>query len=180
MAHYQAYECPECRGQFRFYHHPDDEPPPKYCPLCGAHMEDEPEITFIPAAPHIERSIRKTADDVFRQTEAASIANAAAVEEITGMEANAMKVTNMGDYLRPGDVAAKMPVTPTAQLVNGQGQGGFQPLMGMTGKDFARATGEGAFPHAGDATRQLLTQGHSQRARMVEAAGNVGRHRPHR
>lgn len=179
MAHYQAYECPECLGQFRFLHHPDDEPPPRFCPLCGVNLEDDPpDEAFIPAVPHIARSIGRSADQVYRAMESSSEANAQAVASITGGDAadvSAMKITNLSDYLRPGDVAAKMPVTPVTQ--NMKGQGGFQPLMNMTGAEFAAQTSQGLFPHSGEATRQFITSGHSQRARQTQRNGELGRHK---
>jgi hypothetical protein len=179
MGIYRAYECPDCGRSFRFFHHPPDEPPPNYCPLCGNYMGDEPELTFIPASPHVAKTIGKTADRVYRMAEETSAANAEAAAAMTGGDASdfsAMKITNMADYLRPGDVAAKMPETPVSKVINGQGQGGFQPFGGMTGAQFAATTGQGAFPHAGEATRAALSAGHSQRARMVEARGNIGRY----
>jgi hypothetical protein len=179
MGIYRAYQCPDCSGIFRFLHHPNDEPPPNYCPLCGAYVGDDADPTFVPAAPHIARSIGKSADQVYRAAEAASVANAEAAAELTGgdpADFSAMKITDMADYLRPGDVAAKMPATPVTKVMNGNGQGGFQPLMGKTGADYAAATGNGAFPHAGEVARQSVVSGHTQRARMVEARGNIGRH----
>lgn len=179
MAHYQQYECPECGGRFKFLHHPDDEPPPDYCPRCGAFVGDDATPVFVPQAPHIERSIRSTADKVYRQMEDASYANAELAGEITGDGASdhaALKVTNLQDYLRPGDVAAKMPETAVSKAM-GSKQGGFQPLMNMTGRDFAAATGQGAFPHTGSQMSNLITSGHAQRAREVQRAGELGRHR---
>lgn len=178
MAHYQAYACPDCGGTFRFLHHPDDEPPPRFCPLCGSNMEDEVETAFIPAAPHIERSIRSTADNVYRQMEAASEQNAQLAAELTGDDAAdhaALKVTNLTDYLRPGDVAAKMSETAVSKAMSGT-QGGFKPLLNMTGRDFAAATGQGAFPHTGAQMSNVITAGHAQRARQVQRAGELGRH----
>lgn len=174
MAHYQSYQCPDCNGTFRFLHHPDDECPPDYCPLCGNFMGDTPELTFVPEAPHVAKTIGKTADNVYRMMEETSVHNARAVEEMTGVEASNMKITDAQDYLRPGDQAAKMPSAPAAAISNGQG--GFQPLMGQTGRDYAAAASQGAYAHAGEATRQLLASGHSQRARMVQAKGEIARY----
>lgn len=136
------------------------------------------EPVFVPTAPHIARTIGKTADNVYRQMEAASVANMEAAAELHGGDASdysALKISDMADYLRPGDVAAKMRDNPVAQHMANTGQGGFQPLAGMTGQDFARNTAVGAFPHQGESTRLDLIGGHQSRARQVEAAGRIAR-----
>lgn len=176
MPRYQAYECPDCLGKFRFMHHPVDEPPPNFCPICGSNMTAEP--MFVPLAPHIARTIGKTADNVYRQMEDASRANMEAAAEIAGGDVSdydAMKITDMADYLRPGDVAAKMRENPVAQHMANTGQGGFQPVNGMTGQQLAAGTTQGVFPHQGEATRLDLVGGHQSRARQVEAAGRLAR-----
>jgi hypothetical protein len=178
MGHYQAYRCPDCTGSFRFYHHPDAEPPPDYCPLCGNFMGDEPEPAFVPSAPHVAKTIGKTADNVYRQMEAASDANMEAAAQMTGGDKSdfaGMKITNMADYLRPGDVAAKMPNNEVARHMARTGQGGFQPVNNMTGQDYAKATGQGLFPHTGEAMRKELTLNHQQRAQSVQRQGQIAR-----
>ena len=179
MARYQSYECPSCGGRFRFFHATSDEPPPNYCPMCGAFVGDDAEPIFVPAAPHIERSIRSTADNVYRGMEAASVANAEAAAEITGdsvEDHSALKISNLGDYLRTGDVAAKMPETAVSKAM-ASNAGGFKPLNNMTGKDYAAATGQGMFPHAGAAMSDIIRNGHTLRERQFQRAGELGRHR---
>lgn len=174
MAFFRHYECPDCTGTFRFLHHPASEPPPNFCPLCGSNMTVEP--VFVPLAPHIARTIGKTADNVYRQMETASVANMEAAAELGGGDTSdysALKLTDMADYLRPGDVAAKMRENPVAQHMTNTGQGGFQP--GMTGAEYAANVKVGAFPRQGETTRVDLVSGHSARARGVEAAGRIGR-----
>lgn len=174
MAFFRHYQCPDCSGTFRFLHHPADEPPPNFCPLCGSNMTIEP--VFVPLAPHIGRTIGKTADNVYRQMEVASAANMEAAAELGGGDTSdysALKVTDMADYLRPGDVAAKMPANPVSQHMANTGQGGFQP--GMTGAEYAANTRTGAFPRQGETTRVDLVSGHSARARGIETAGRIGR-----
>ena len=136
------------------------------------------EPVFLPLAPHIAKSIGKTADGVYRQMEQASIANMEAAAELGGGDTSdyaALKITDMPDYLRPGDTAAKMRDNPVAQHMATSGQGGFQGIAGMTGAEHAANTKIGAFPHQGEATRQNMVMGHQSRARVVESAGRVGR-----
>jgi hypothetical protein len=174
MARFRTLQCPDCEGTFRWLQHPSDEPLPNFCPKCGSSMTAEP--AFMPVAPHIARSIGKTADNVYRQMEEASTANMEAAAELGGGDTsdyNALKISDMADYLRPGDVAAKMRTNPVAQHMANTGQGGFQP--GMTGADYAANVRVGAFPRQGESTRVDLVSGHSARARGVERAGRIAR-----
>lgn len=174
MAFFRHYLCPDCSGTFRFLHHPAEEPPPNFCPLCGSNMNVEP--VFVPLAPHIGRTIGKTADNVYRQMEEASAANMEAAAELGGGDTSdysALKVSDMADYLRPGDVAAKMPANPVSEHMAKTGVGGFQP--GMTGAEYAANVRVGVFPRQGETTRVDLVSGHSARARGIEAAGRIGR-----
>src|SRR5215475_9023456 len=71
MAKYRYFECPDCSGTFKWLMHPEDEPPPNFCPLCGSQMSAEPSTTFVPMAPHLAKTIGKSADQVYRQMEEA-------------------------------------------------------------------------------------------------------------
>ena len=136
------------------------------------------EPVFVPTAPHIAKSIGRTADGVYRQMEQASIANMEAAAELGGGDTSdyaALKITDLPDYLRPGDTAAKMRDNPVVQHMTATGQGGFQGINGMTGAEHAANTKIGVFPHAGEATRQGLVTGHHARARGIETAGRIAR-----
>lgn len=173
MARFQSYECPDCSGRFRFMHHPNDEPPPNFCPLCGSNMTQEP--VFVPTAPHIRRSIGTTADTVYRQMEEASVANMAAAAELTGGDAadfGAGKITDMADYLRPGDVAAKMPDNPVSRHMANTRQGGFQPSPAAA--QYSADAQKGVFPRQGEMMRSDTVSTHTARARQVEARGIRG------
>jgi hypothetical protein len=176
MAVYRHYECPDCRGMFRFLHHPNDEPPPSFCPLCGASMDAEP--AFVPTAPHVAKSIGKTADTVYRQMEAASTDHAEMAAAIGGGSASdytANAITDMADSLRPGDVAAKIASNPVSRHMTQTGQGGFGGAGGMSGAEFARNTSQGAFPRQGEATRLSLVANHGARAQAVQRAGQIAK-----
>jgi hypothetical protein len=176
MAFFRHYLCPDCGGTFRWLHHPSTDPPPHYCPLCGADMEAEP--VFVPAAPHIGRSIGKTADAVYRQMEQAGAAHAEMAAELGGGTAadyQALKITDLPDYLRPGDVAARPLDNPVTQAMANSGQNGLLPGSGF--QSFASvgsgmsSVGQGPYPHRGEQMRQQLVSGHQERQRAVEAQG---------
>lgn len=98
----RTYQCPDCEGTFSFLHLKSDEPPPDYCAKCGAWMGEEPEP--MPSAPFISKPQNKAGDVVYRQMEKDSAARA----EMTGDPT--LKLTDLKDNLRAGDVAAKTSV----------------------------------------------------------------------
>jgi hypothetical protein len=173
MARFLNLACPDCGGVFKWLQHPSDEPLPNFCPMCGSNMSAEP--VYVPEAPHIAKSIGKTADQVYRQTEQASLDNMVAAAELTGGDISdfaAMKVTDMPDYLRAGDTAAKFQVDKNSPVVQAleRGAGGFQ---GQTGAEYAATVGQGIFPHRGEQTRQYVGSGHRDMARAMEARGRT-------
>ena len=173
MAKYLNLQCPDCQGTFKWLRHPSDEPLPNFCPRCGSNLAAEP--VFVPEAAHIAKSIGKTADGVYRQMEESSRQHTFLAAEMTGEHASefsGMKITDMPDYLRPGDIAAKMPTQPypVADAI-AAGRGGFNMMAGNTGAEYAANVAQGAFPRAGDATRQAVSETHTQMARAVEAQG---------
>ena len=171
MAKYLHLECPDCGGTFKWLRHPSDEPLPNFCPRCGSNLAAEP--VFVPEAPHVAKTIGKTADGVYRQMEQASRDHQYLAAEMTGDDPSdyaAMRLNDMPDYLRAGDIAAKIPTGPNpVSDAIAKGIGGFN--FGQTGAEYAQATGVGAFPHAGEATRQMLSGAHAGMARAIEARG---------
>ena len=174
MPRFSHYCCPDCGGTFRWLHHPVDEPPPHFCPLCGSDMNAEP--VFVPTAPHIGKTIGRTADNIYRQMEQAGADHAQLAADLAGGEAAdyaGLKVTDMPDYLRAGDIAAKLPQnTPVHQAMQA-GQGGFGTS--ASGSQYLTAVTQGAFARRGDATRQSLAATHQDRVRAMVGMGRVSR-----
>ena len=102
----RTYECPGCGGRFDHLHMRSTEEPPYFCPLCGTSKRDvHPDLS----APHIRQTIGVVADNVYRQMETASQARAEMAAEMLGesvSEMSAMKMTDMKDSLREGDLSA--------------------------------------------------------------------------
>jgi hypothetical protein len=99
----RTYVCgdEECGKQFEMFQD-RDEGPPKFCPECGA--EVDPEAAPIPSRIAIGGSaIARSTDSTYRQLEESSAARAAE------LDAPSLKITNLKDNLREGDVAAKAP-----------------------------------------------------------------------
>ena len=120
MAKIRRYKCPACAGEFDFMHHPSDEPPPRFCPICGHDSEAEDPLTLAITAPHIQKSIVKAVDATYNQMVAQADERIAAAVEATGQDAADfadMKITDLRDNLRPGDIAAPPP-PKSADIVN--------------------------------------------------------------
>lgn len=156
----RTYRCFNCGRKFQFLHHPADEPPPGHCPYrdCGASFRDDiesaaPEQVNIGGSP-----IARSVDKMYRDLETTSAARA----EASGNPA--LKVTNLKDNLREGDVAAFAP-QPSAE---------YQQMMKMLADG---GVGEGGFStavagHIGAAKMGLQGSG----AAALEAIQN--RHKP--
>lgn len=172
------FQCPDCSQIFGFQQHLTTEEPPNFCPICGSSMTEPPLSVFVPQAPHVARTIGRTADQVYRQHEQASADHAEMMAQMAGGSASDYpKLTNMADSLREGDVAAKKVSNPVSKAMEQQQAGGFQPLLGRSGADYAANTVQGAFPRSGEMARRDLARDHLARARVFEQAGQLSRYK---
>ena len=118
MAITRTYECPDCEHQFRILHMSRDEEPPRFCPSCGTDMGEDPPQVFkmnIGGSPE-GRSI----DLTYKQIEESSIARAEEAGDPS------LKITDLKDSLREGDVAAKIPNNPVTQYMAQTGHSAWQ------------------------------------------------------
>lgn len=176
---FQHYRCPDCGQTFKFAHHPNDAPPPDYCPLCNSYVGADVPPEFVPQAPAIGGK-RKSADLVYRQMEEASIHRAREAAELAGVSESEMahlKITNMKDNLREGDIAAVTPPpTPVDRAMQQiPGQVGFSSAAQQQGAAYAAAAQSGPFPRAGDRARQLVTSHHSRIASQMRREGQLNK-----
>lgn len=101
MAYNVKCRCPDC-GDTYTVRIKDDSELPNFCPKCGSFVgPDDP--SFVPTQMNIGTIKGKVVDQTYRQVEASSLVRA----EMAGDPS--LKITNMRDNLREGDVAA-MPV----------------------------------------------------------------------
>lgn len=161
MARIRTLICPSCTGQFNYMQHPSTEPDnPRFCPLCGYDTEQQIEEIAIPlrfnraiTAPHIAKSIGKAGDATYRDMEASAEARIDAAAEMTGLDRadfNDMKITDLKDNLRQGDIAAKEPEkNEVSTMVESKpGLFGFQGPEAAQGFAAAAHTGPGAYAGA--------------------------------
>ena len=177
-----VYRCPGCEGQFRYFHHPDVEsdPAPRFCPMCGYDTEADDVVVKWPkavVAPHIAQAIGKIGDQTYRQIEAGSEARAQAAADMLGVpksEMSGMKVTDLNDNLREGDVAAKMPVNPVSQAMQTQpGTTGWRGGPEMA--QYAASIHAGPDSHAGLHAKTMISNYHQTNAHQIVAAGRLNK-----
>jgi hypothetical protein len=105
----RTYGCQECSHQREVMQDSEEGPPWKFCEACGAQVGDEP----IPSRIAIGGSpIARSADLTYRQLEESSAARAAE------LDSPALKITDLKDNLREGDVAAVQKPPGTRETQN--------------------------------------------------------------
>lgn len=104
-----TYRCPDCTNTFDFLHHPSDEPPPSHCPLCKSDMTAPAQKMFVPKV-NIGTAKGKIPDKLFKDMMTSSEDRAKDAADMAGCSVSdlpGIKITDMNDHLREGDVAAK-------------------------------------------------------------------------
>ena len=136
MPVYRTYLCPSCEKTFDFLHHPDDEPPPSFCPLCGANVSGKKRSRVkkvdrvlspglserVKKLPRSGGAVGKSVNQVYRGMENASDDRMREAAEVLGVDPSTlagMKMTDMKDNMRAGDMSqATTPADATKLLGN--------------------------------------------------------------
>jgi hypothetical protein len=149
--------CPHCRKKFAWKSGTDM---PDDCPLCGKYVgtdRDDADIVM----PAILGQRTKIADQVYRDMEKGSEHRTHLAAEMGGGTASDysnLKITDMKDNLRAGEIAA-MPVrNAVTEHMERFKQGGFA---GSEGVGYSSAVQTGPFPNAGAKMRTTLQQHHA-------------------
>ncbi len=148
-----------------------DEPPPEYCSRCGAYVG--PDNTPIPGLFSIPTVKAKSMDSTYRLLESSSEerAKAAAAElDVPVSEMSHLKVTDMNDNMREGDVAAKItPVKNDVTIRMDQMKQAGLPV------GFTQVNGTGQNGSA-NAMADNIRQMHPGVVAQTAKAGEVGRY----
>ena len=175
MPKMRTYECPGTRKhaphQFTFLHHPNDEPPPRFCPVCGCDSQAEGFDDAV-TAPHIQRPIRAVVDNNYRAMEAGAEHRAERARELFGAdaaEASNLKFTDMRDNARPGEnsaVEVVNAVTHNMAAINAAHPGvvGFQPGASSLSPEVQT----GPYPNAGAHAMQGVRAAHARHIQQNE------------
>ena len=181
-------KCEDCGESFWHKVERRSDPNPDECPCC--HNTGAPVLRFkakgkldpkIAAmvedgrGPATSREVAKSVDSIYRAAEDSSLARSHMAAETLGIdpsETRHMIVTDMKDYLKPGDICAKLPPTPVSDaMAQGKNMGFQQTPVAPTGQVLT-----GGFGGAGEATRQLVTSKHHSVANRLVGAGRLATH----
>lgn len=147
--------CPVCRKAFAY------EPGTAYpdeCPVCETYIgsgRKDAEIVM----PFIRSSTMKNIDGTYREMEKASERRAEQAAQLAGVptsEMSGLKITNLQDARREGDVAAVPVQNDVSRFMEQTGIGGFR---GVDGSGYSAAVQTGPSPNVGARMRTAL-QGH--------------------
>lgn len=155
--------CPDCGERYIVAH---GESPPNFCKSCGTDFRIEPSGEFVPKAPAIRTDQTRANDYVYRKLEADSEARAEAAlpaieqqlreagiapaeaQRMAAQQASEIKVTNMRDNMREGEVAAMPKASPVYQQqvtsLGGDPNGSFVGGMSVAGAGPAPVNESGA------------------------------------
>jgi hypothetical protein len=179
MAKLRTYFCPGHGGTFDFMHHPNDEPPPRFCTVCGYDSEATMALAGHQGAPQIRSNVVKSADSVYRQMEAGADHRATMAMETMGLdagEAASIRMTNMSDTAHEGEMSA-IPVDNEVSRAMAAAPAGTVGNVGVSDPGIALALqGSRSGPLAGAGSRMIdFTRNlHSTTAHREVALGREG------
>ena len=158
--------CPSCKTKFRWL--AETEAYPSNCPQCDfytGHDRDDSDVVV----PNILSFSTRSTDGVYKAMERASeerVYQAAADAGCDASDMAGLKITNMRDNMKQGDIAA-MPVnnevTRQMEAVNARGGsfgfgGGPDAGIGYSGQ-----VSQGPYPNSGARTQRIFRQAHAER-----------------
>lgn len=160
MASYRAV-CPGCGGKFPW------NPIlglPKLCPLPGCDYRmasDRPDDDIV--MPSIAKA-RQAIDGVYRAMEEGSIHRMQVAKEMGVEGAETLKITNMRDNVRPGEISAMpLPANPVSERMAQMERQGLPVGFGANGLGLSGAVAEGPLPNAGARLQQMIRSTHRER-----------------
>ena len=173
----RRYRCPACKCEFDYDHHPSiaADPVPSLCPnaKCG-YDTDTGEFQVGLTAPILAKEVNKIPEANYRAAEEGSIYRAQHAEEVLGLDreaANQIKITNMRDNLREGDVAAMPAPTPVSDFMQANPNAGGFNYGAANYAEHSSAVTQGPFPNAGARAMADVRQAH---ARLLANSGHAG------
>jgi hypothetical protein len=159
--------CPECRETFPW---DTNKPWPVHCPICRYDVSLPPGDEVV--MPFISTSGKtKAADNVYKAMEAGSQVRAEAASEMTGQpvsEFSDLKITNMRDNLKQGEMAIAPVNNSVTQQMDAMKSRGMPVGFGTNGAGFSGDVRSGKYANAGAKMIDVV------RSQHAKATGSVG------
>ena len=150
-------------------HMNEEDHVPEYCPECGNFMGAGP--VKLPSFAAIKSQRTKNADATYRNMETGSETRQELAAEMTGLDKadfSALKITDLKDNLRPGDVAAKMPANPVSEMMDANKA---NANIGFVETAVGAQYGVSEEARVGDGMRSKISETHHSVQRTVEIQG---------
>lgn len=160
--------CNSCGNKFKWR----QKEWPKFCPECGSSTALPERDTVV--APLIANPKHKSADMTYRQLEESSAIRAQEAADMAGVpvaEMSDLKVTNLKDNVKPGEVAAITTLTPTQQAMKEAAEKASASV--MTAMGYAQSAHQGSVPYAGASALGHLRTHHGTEGAAVIARGQT-------
>jgi len=158
-------KCPSCKVKIRWL--AEDTDYPAECPKCSLPLASERADDDIPM-PNILSFATRCTDGVYKLAERESEARMYAAAEMAGCppsEMASLKITNMRDHLRPGDIAAMPVVNDVTRQMDALAVQGRPIGFGASdGIGFSAQVSQGAFPNMGARQQQAVVECHPTQA----------------
>ena len=152
-----ALRCPECRKSFKW---DAAKKFPRYCLLCDADLGEERPDDEI-CMPAFLTARNKSVDQVYRDTENASIVRAEKAAEMLNVpvsEMSDMKITDLKSTKHEGAIAMPQVVNEVTQRMDAMAAKGLPVGFGAgpTGAEYCGAVASGPFPNQGAKMRSMI------------------------
>ena len=173
--------CPACKTKFRWL--AETEAYPSDCPECGFHTgHDRADDDVV--VPNILSFATRSTDGVYKAMEKSSEDRVYQAAEMAGCDASDMaglKITNMRDHMKPGDIAAIPEVNDITKHMDAMRARNPNTQVGYgsdasAGSEFAAGAASGRIadgvpgsimPRRGAQVGTVLTSGHANKADAV-------------
>ena len=167
MAKMRRYECPDCQGQFDYLHHPnvDDDPAPRFCPLCGYDTEVD-SLAQAVTAPHLLKGAARNVDGIWQAEQKGAEFRAQMAEQmgLDAGEAANLKVSDMREAAA-GETTAVPVNNAVTQMMDRAPPGLVGFVEGaQAGIGYSQAAHTGMYPNVGTHFLRGLKERHSEYA----------------
>jgi len=168
-------KCPGCKQRIKWL--VDD--PPDDCPACGHRLVSDRADDDV-VVPNILAFSTRCQDGVYKAMEKASEQRMYQAAEMAGCDVSDMKdlkITNMRDNMKQGEIAAMPVVNDVTRQMDAIRAANQNAQMGYGGADagigFSASVPTGPYPSAGARTQQAFRRVHAERMSGQLARGDV-------